>query len=92
MMLIKGPYDYMDENVKDLIKAESGIEIEYNFYQDKEGVDAHKIINHAAVLKQKEKLLIIKAQEEINNKIIDNWKRKRLNEIDADPDSFIEEK
>ena len=53
MMLIKGPYDYMDENVKELARAESGIEIEYNFYKDKEGMEAHKVVNHAAILKQK---------------------------------------
>jgi hypothetical protein len=34
MMLTKGPYDYMDDNIKDLARAESGIEVEYNFYKD----------------------------------------------------------
>jgi hypothetical protein len=92
MMLIKGPYDYMDDNIKDLAKAESGIEVEYNFYKDKEGMEAHKVTNHAAELKKKEKLLIIKAQEELNEKIILNWKTEKLKDIDDNPDKYISEK
>lgn len=92
MMLIKGPYDYMDDNVKDLARAESGIEVEYNFYKDKEGMEAHKVTNHAAELKKKEKLLIIKAQEELNEKIILNWKTEKLKDIDDNPEKYISEK
>ena len=92
MMLIKGPYDYMDDNIKDLAKAEYGIEVEYNFYKDKEGMEAHKVTNHAAELKKKEKLLIIKAQEELNEKIILNWKTEKLKDIDDNPEKYISEK
>ena len=92
MMLIKGPYDYMDENVKELARAESGIEIEYNFYKDKEGMEAHKVVNHAAILKQKERLAIIKASEELNDKIIESWKENKLNDIKINPDKYMEEK
>jgi hypothetical protein len=92
MMLIKGPYDYMDDNIKDLARAESGIEVEYNFYRDKKGMEAHKVTNHAAELKNKEKLLIIKAQEELNEKIILNWKNEKLKDIDDNPDKYISEK
>jgi hypothetical protein len=92
MMLIKGPYDYMDENVKELAMAESGIEIEYNFYKDKEGMEAHKVVNHAAILKQKERLAIIKASEELNDKIIDAWKENKLNDIKINPNKYMEEK
>ncbi len=91
MMLIKGPYDYMDENVRELARAEAGIEIEYDFYLDKNGMEKHKIINHAAELKLKERLLILKAQQEINVRIIDEWKKNKLHKVDKDPTSFIEE-
>ena len=36
MMLIKSPYDFMNDNVKALIKAEQGIEV--TIFKDKEGV------------------------------------------------------
>ena len=92
MMLIKGPYDYMDENVKELARAESGIEILYNYYDDGEGMEAHKIINHGAELKRMERILIIKAQEELNEKIITNWKENKKKDIDQNPDKYISEK
>jgi hypothetical protein len=92
MMLIKGPYDYMDENTKELARAEYGIEIEYDFYSDKEGMERHKIINHSAELKKKEKLAILKAQEEINEQIIDEWKKRKLEEAKENPEKFIDEK
>ena len=92
MMLIKGPYDYMDENVKELARAESGIEIEYNFYTDKEGMEAHKVVNHAAILKQKERLAIIRASEVLNEKIIEAWKENKLKDIKINPDKYMEEK
>lgn len=91
MMLIKGPYDYMDENVKELARAEAGIEIIYNYYEDGQGMEAHKVVNHGAELKSKERLLLLKAQEELNEKIIDSWKKKKLKEIDNNPDEFITE-
>ena len=92
MMLIKGPYDYMDDNIKDLARAESGIEVIYNYYEDAQGMEAHKVVNHAAELKKKEKLLIIQAQEELNEKIIQNWKNEKLIDIEQNPTKYISEK
>lgn len=92
MMLIKGPYDYMDDNIKDLARAESGIEVIYNYYEDAQGMEAHKVINHAAELKRKEKLLILQAQEELNEKIIANWKVDKLKDIEQNPNKYITEK
>lgn len=91
MMLIKGPYDYADENIKELAKAEAGIEVVYDFYTDKEGMERHKVINHAAELKRKEKIAMIQAQEELNNDIIEAWKQKKKEQINKNPDDFIYE-
>jgi hypothetical protein len=91
MMLIKGPYDYMDENVKELARAEAGIEIIYNFYEDGDGMEAHKVVNHNAELKYKERMLIVKAQEELNEQIVSAWKEKRKNQIKDNPEQFISE-
>jgi len=92
MMLIKGPYDYMDENVKDLARAEAGIEVQYDFYTDKEGAEAHKVVNHGARVKESERLLILAAQDEINKKIIETWKKNKLQDIEQNPGSYFEEK
>jgi hypothetical protein len=92
MMLIKGPYDYMDENVKELARAEAGIEIIYNYYEDGKGMEAHKVVNHGAELKLRERTQIIKAQEELNAEIIDKWKAKKMRDIEENPDAFVTEK
>ncbi len=91
MMLIKGPYDYMDENVKELAVAEYGIEITSEFYKDKNGQQINKVVNHAAEIKKKEKILLLKAQEELNEQIISKWKEKKSKEIDENPDDFVKE-
>ena len=91
MMLIKGPYDYMDENIRELAKAEAGIEVEYDFYKDKDGMERHKIINHGAELKRKERIAMIKAQEELNDAIINEWKAKKKEDIKNNPDKYIQE-
>lgn len=92
MMLIKGPYDYMDDNVRDLARAEAGIEIEYDFYADdpkKKGMERHKVVNHAAETKRMERVLMLKAQQELNERIVEEWKKKRAKEIGEDPDLFV---
>jgi hypothetical protein len=91
MMLIKGPYDYMDENVRELARAEAGIEVIYNFYEDGEGMEAHKVVNHNAELKYRERMLIVKAQEELNEQIVSAWKEKRMKQIKDNPEQFISE-
>ncbi len=48
LMLTKTPYDYLAENRDELIKAEYGIEVRYDYYKDKEGQERHLIINHEA--------------------------------------------
>lgn len=42
MMLIKSPYDYMGDNIQELLRAEDGIQIKYDYYKDKEGQLGHK--------------------------------------------------
>lgn len=91
MMLIKGPYDYMDENVKELARAEAGIEIVYNFYEGEQGMEAHKIVNHGAELKSRERRLILAAQEELNREIVKKWKEKKMKDIGENPENYISE-
>ena len=38
----------MNDNIKSLIRAEQGIEVKYEFYKDKEGVQRDLVINHQA--------------------------------------------
>lgn len=91
LMLIKSPYDYMEENIKDLIKAENGIEIEYDFYEDGEGRERDKTTFHQVIKALKEKVKILEAQSELSSSAIDAWKSRKMEEINEDPANFIKE-
>lgn len=91
LMLVKGPYDYLEENIKELIKAENGIEIQYNFYQDKEGHEKDKVTQHQVIRLLKEKLLILEAQSELSDKAIWAWKEKKVEEVIKNPEEYVSE-
>ena len=76
MMLIKSPYDYMSDNISELLKADEGIQIKYDYYKDKQGQERNLIINHKANQKVEEKMMLIKAQTELSDYIIQKWKEK----------------
>lgn len=91
LMLIKGPYDFMEENIKELIKAENGIEIKANYYQDRDGHEKDLVINHQVIRLLKEKIQILEAQSELSEEALKNWKDKKVDEIRNNPDDFISE-
>jgi hypothetical protein len=91
LMLVKGPYDYLEENIKELIKAENGIEIQYNFYQDKEGHEKDKVTQHQVIRLLKEKLLILEAQSELSDKALRAWKEKKVEEVIKNPGEYVSE-
>lgn len=92
MMLIKSPYDFMSDNIKSLLKAEQGIEIKYDFYKDKEGVQRDLVINHQAERLMKEKVKLLQTQHELSEIVMENWKIKETENIKANPASYIDKK
>ena len=91
LMLIKSPYDYLEENIKELIKAERGIEIKYNYYQDKEGHERDLVVNHEVIRLLKEKISVLEAQSELSDKALGAWKEKKLEEVVTHPENFVSE-
>lgn len=91
LMLIKGPYDYLEENIKELIKAERGIEIQYNYYQDKEGHERDKIVHHEVIRLLKEKIHVLEAQSQLSEHAVNNWKGKKTEAINNNPENFVSE-
>lgn len=91
LMLIKGPYDYLEENIKELIKAERGIEVQYNYYQDKEGYERDKIVHHEVIRLLKEKVVSLEAQSELSREAINAWKERKKSEAGNHPEEFIVE-
>lgn len=89
MMLIKGPYDYLEENIKDLVKAQNGIEIQHDYYQDKDGLERDLVIHHEVERMTSMKGRVIEAQKELNEYIIECWKAKQKDHIDANLDAYV---
>jgi len=89
MMLIKSPYDFMSDNVKELIRAEEGIQIKYEYYKDKKGQERNLVINHQVKRKIDEKIALMAAQTELSDYIIEKWKKREKKNIDENVDAYI---
>lgn len=89
LMLNKTPYDYLSENRDDLILAENGIEVRYDFYKDKEGVERHLVINHEAERLVYEKIKVTEIQKELTEYAIAKYKESEKKKIDANLDEYI---
>lgn len=89
LMLIKGPYDYMEENIKELIKAENGIEIRANYYQDKEGHERDLVIQHQVIRLLKEKIKLLETQSALSDTALDEWRKQKETAVKENPASFV---
>ncbi len=89
LMLNKTPYDYLAENRDDLIRAENGIEVRYDFYEGKNGVERHLVINHEAEKVIFEKMKVTEIQKELTEYAIAKYKEKEKEKIDANLDEYI---
>ena len=88
-MLIKTPYDYLSENVKDLVKAENGIEVRYDYYKDKKGTERHLVINHEAERMIFEKSKLAEIQKELTDYALQKYKVREQKKIDENLDEYI---
>lgn len=89
LMLIKSPYDYLEENVKELIKAENGIEIKYNYYKDKQGIERDQVTHHQVIHLLREKLQLLEAQSDISKEAISGWRTQKMGHVTTNPADFI---
>jgi hypothetical protein len=89
LMLIKTPYDYIEENIKELIKAEEGIFVLYNYHKDKEGQerDLIKNLNVEKIIDTK------KATSDIERRLelyaLEKYEAEMKRRIDADPGAYV---
>lgn len=90
MMLIKSPYDFMNDNLKALLKAEQGIEVKYDFFKDKEGVQRDLVINHQSEKMIREKVKLLQTQADLNEIVLEEWKNKEAVNIKKDPSKYMD--
>ncbi|HEY4063642.1 MAG TPA: DUF4407 domain-containing protein [Puia sp.] len=91
LMLVKTPYDYLEDNIKELIKAENGIEVKYDYYKDKKGQERHLVIHHQAGRLIHEKANAAEAQKELIDYAIKKYIEQQKDRMDKDPDAFIKQ-
>jgi Domain of unknown function (DUF4407) len=89
LMLTKTTYDYLAENRDDLIKADYGIEVQYDKYKDKEGVERHLVINHEAEKLIYEKIKVTEIQKRLTDYAIQKYEEREKKKIDENLDNYI---
>jgi hypothetical protein len=89
LMLTKTPYDYLSENRDDLIRAEHGIEVRYDYYKDKEGQERHLIINHEAERMIYEKMKVTEIQKNLTDYAASKYEEQEKKKIDENPNDYI---
>ncbi|RTY99951.1 DUF4407 domain-containing protein [Flavobacterium sp. RSP49] len=89
LMLTKTTYDYLAENRDELIKAEYGIEVKYDYYKDKQGVEKHLTVNHEAERLIFEKIEVTKIQRELTEYAVQKYKEREMKKIDENLDEYI---
>lgn len=89
LMLIKSPYDFLKDNIEELLKAEQGIHIEANYYKDKKG-QARDLITYLgkekSVLEQKE---LHDVQKRLTQYALSKYEEEMKRRIDANPEAFV---
>ncbi|WP_047547316.1 DUF4407 domain-containing protein [Psychroserpens sp. Hel_I_66] len=89
LMLIKSPYDYMSSNYKALELAQSGIYIEEDYYEDKQGVQRELVRFLNAEKEIQEKKEFHDAQIRITKYAIEKFEESEKKKIDSNPEDFI---
>ncbi len=89
LMLTKSPYDFLKDNIEELMKAEQGIHVESNYYKDKKG-QARDLITYLgkdkAILEKKE---LHEAQKRLTKYAVSKYEEEMMRKIDANPENFI---
>lgn len=89
MMVIKSPYDYLEENLKEEIKARAGLIAKKEVHLDKDGQEVIEYTYARAQQIINDKIKLLEAQNDLSEYIIEKWKDKEKTKIDDNPDSYV---
>lgn len=90
LMLIKSPYDYLKDNLEEELRAQNGIEVQYDLYKDKYGLERHLVINHDAENLIYEKSQLSKIQKELTDYALEKYKQREKENIDKNLDDYVQ--
>ncbi len=89
LMMIKSPYDFIDEGLKEEIKARAGI-VAFEYVD----VNGRKQIDYKSLSMERiaeEQRALHDAQKELAKEALEAWKTKKLEEVREDPSRFVSE-
>jgi hypothetical protein len=89
LMLVKSPYDYLKDNIDELIKAENGIYTLYDYHKDRKGVERDHTVHYNVEKIISEKKEAAKAQDILAKYAVEKFIEQKKREIDKNPESFI---
>ncbi len=90
LMLAKGPYDYLEQNLKQLVAAREGIELEAIEVRGKGDKIALKERYHqyeAAVQRERQRLAV---EQQLSEQALEAFREKTAKAIEEDLDQFVE--
>jgi hypothetical protein len=89
LMLVRSPYDYLKDNIEELIKAQQGIHIEANYYKDKKGQERDLVtfLHGKKILLEKKELHEV--QKRLTKFAIEKYEENMKAKITANPENFI---
>jgi hypothetical protein len=91
LMIIKGAYDYLEENQKRLVRAKHGIEPDARVVSDGHGKSVHVDLHHGvqAILDEEKRRL--ETERALAQTVHDAYKKKMQAQIEAAPDQFVKQ-
>ncbi len=89
LMLTKTTYDYLAENRDELVKAQYGIEVQYDKFKNRDGLERHLIINHEAERIIFEKRMVTNIQKELTKYAVMKYNEREKKKIDENLDHYI---
>lgn len=90
LMIIKGAYDYLDENQKRLVRARAGVEPDARVVSDGKGKSVHIDVHHGvnAVLDEEKRRL--ETERALSAQVHEEYKKRIAAEILRDPTKFVQ--
>lgn len=88
LMIIKSPYDFLEENMKEEIKAQAGIGAIIKVGEYGKKTIEYKSYTIDQIIEEKRKLA--EAQNELSEHIIEEWKTSEKDKISQNPEDYVE--
>ncbi|MBI1946968.1 MAG: DUF4407 domain-containing protein [Deltaproteobacteria bacterium] len=89
LMVIKGAYDYLDENQKRVVRAKAGIEPDARILSDGKGKSIHIDLHHGVTAVLDEEKRRLDTERAMAAAVHEAWKKKTGAAIEQNPNAFV---